>query len=454
MRTGWMAAWAALATLGLGAPPVSADPVDDEVREMQQRLEQLEASLEAASQELEVSNQQAAEQRALIERSGLGSGASSGMAGFLDTLEMGGWVNASYWYNTNDVDNDDLTAAPNTGAFGAHNFFNPDSNTFSFEQLWFELERPVNESQRGGFRADLLLGNDADQLDDFFLGSHGGQSGDEEDFYVHQAYVQYLADFGNGVHFKAGKFATLIGYEVVQSPYNDQISRGIVWENLQPIDHVGLLISTQRQGWEAAVGLVNSAVGDDQDNNDFKTVTGRVGYTGENYSVMLNGLWGSEETAVETDRTGLADLIVTLEPTDQLSLWANANFLRISPSLNTAPNRGDDLHAWGAAVGGRLAVTERTGFSVRGEYLQDDGALITGIVGPGNAVQDVTLWSVTGTVDHKLTDNLIVRGEVRWDKGRIDEAEDNFFVDDSGPSLNFDDDDQILVGVDITYLFN
>ncbi len=469
MRSRLTAAAAAFAVLAFAAPPSGADDVQDQLRAMQERMQQVEDRLQATTDELQTSKQQVAEQQQLIERSGIanGSGASSGLASFLDSLEIGGWVTASYWYNVNDPDNDDLDDSDNPGvnqgAFGHANFFQPDNNTFSIDQLWFELRRPTDESNRAGFGADILFGKHAGLLSPQDFESRavreqcedpefGCRAGDATDLYVHQAYAEYLAPIGNGVRIQAGKFMTLLGYETIHAPYNNHITRGIVWQNLQPIDHTGVLASTSRGGWEAALGLVNSFSPIDPDQNDGKSVMGRVGFSGENFSVLLNGIWGPESPDNEHDKLAVGDVIITLNPNDRLSLFANGDFLWADPDPVLGPSRGDQ-HAWGAAVGGRLALTDRTGFSVRGEYLRDDGAFITGSTVAGRPI-DATLWSATGTVDHKLTDKLILRGEVRWDRGRLDEVADNLFVDDTGSSFTFEDEDQLLVGVDLTYLFN
>ena len=61
------------------------------------------------------------------------------------------------------------------------------------------------------------------------------------DIDVYQAYVQYLTPFGPTI--KAGKMATWVGSEVAeQTPtvYNFNITRGNVYNLLQPINHYGL----------------------------------------------------------------------------------------------------------------------------------------------------------------------------------------------------------------------
>ena len=66
--------------------------------------------------------------------------------------------------------------------------------------------------------------------------AEGGNS-----LYLANAYIQYLTPFGPTVKF--GKFATLLGAEVAQAPLNWNISRGLVYNVLEPIDHTGILLT-------------------------------------------------------------------------------------------------------------------------------------------------------------------------------------------------------------------
>ena len=55
------------------------------------------------------------------------------------------------------------------------------------------------------------------------------------------------------------------------------------------------------------------------------------------------------------------------------------------------------------------------------------------------------MWAITGTVDHALTENLIVKAEVRYDVAKQKGAPDNFFLDGgNGGPTDWDDNDQVL----------
>ena len=75
-------------------------------------------------------------------------------------------------------------------------------------------------------------------------GDHPNDGFAGNDFDLYQGYVTYLAPIGEGVTLQAGKFATLIGAEVAQAKDNWNVTRGNVYNFLQPINHSGILAST------------------------------------------------------------------------------------------------------------------------------------------------------------------------------------------------------------------
>ena len=159
--------------------------------------------------------------------------------------------------------------------------------------------------------------------------------------------------------------------------------------------------------------------------------------------------------------------MVKVNPTDRLALYVNGDY-RWAPGSNGS--------AWGIATGGRFAITDRTGVSLRGEYVADNdnflgfcGFTNNGILSPSSPCaggapsnfvpSDVEIWGVTGTVDHLLTDQLMVRAEVRWDTvnktaGNVNDGE--FFhgsINNNGYGEGLDKD-QITLGAEVIYNFN
>jgi hypothetical protein len=60
--------------------------------------------------------------------------------------------------------------------------------------------------------------------------------------------------------------------------------------------------------------------------------------------------------------------------------------------------------------------------------------------------------SLTGTMDYSLTEQLMVRGEVRYDQADVNRASDKIFFADGNETRDFEND-QITAGVEVIYNF-
>jgi hypothetical protein len=481
-----MAAFAALATLAFSpslAAAADAD-VEQQLQQMQNRMQQMEDKLQATSDQLDSANERVDEQSQLIEQSGLAEtrGASSGLPGFLGQITVGGWVAASYFWNINhptsetnyDVFGDqyptgDGMGGTNQGINGAFYPLHPDHNSFALDQVWFEVERPIDEENRAGFRLDTVYGKTGALL------NGGGpnnrySNNDDSSIYLHQGYVQYLAPVGDGLTFKAGKFSTPFGYEVAGTIYNQNITRGNVWNLLEPIDHIGLTAGYAfgDTGFDVMGGVVNGFTPNDPDNNESKSIIGHLGWANETLSVAANGIYGNENTASSENARTVLNGVVKFNPTDRLALFVNGDYA-------TMANDGN-AKAWGIATGGRFGITDRTGVSLRGEYVADNGNYLGFCSLPNSdfvygsddgcgfdsndftVETDVKIFGVTATVDHLLTDQLMVRGEVRWDNVRHSGNTSNgeFYngsLDGSESDYGLKSN-QVVLGAEVVYNFN
>jgi hypothetical protein len=291
--------------------------------------------------------------------------------------------------------------------------------------------------------------------------------------------VQYLAPIGDGITFKAGKFATPIGVEVLGSVYNWNITRGNVWNLLEPIDHIGVQAAYTfgDTGFDAMIGGVNGFNPESPDTNSGKSLIGHVGWANDKLSIGVNGLWGPESQAPGNtvvnnalnnhNTVSVVNGLIKYTASDRLAFYVNGDY----DFLNTS----DNIKAWGVSVAGRFGITDRTGIALRGEYVTDNGRAL-GFCGfsdsasstqscgtlaytnPNalNLLTGVNIWGVTGTIDHLLTDNLMVRLEGRWDVINKDSANDGEFFKgsaDPGETTLGLQHDQITVGAEVIYNF-
>ena len=463
MRSRLTAALTAFAMLGLAPSLAMAGDVQDQLRQMQDRLQQMEDRLQATNDQLGAANQRVEDQAVLIQGAGLaeGRGDSSGLGCLVCDWTIGGWVAGSYNYNLNDPQD-----RPNGGLGGTNlgvRFYDPlhpDHNSFAVDQVWFEIEKEVSEESRAGFRTDFVYGKTAKYLNGG--GPFNSDINDDTAIYLHQAYVQYAPPVGpEGTVIKFGKFATLVGAEVAGTVYNYNITRGQVWNLMEPIDHIGVMAGGPigESGFTWGIGGVNGFLQDDPDVNDRKSVIWHFGWGNDQFSLGTNGIWGGESLGFEGDGGGLVNVLARWPPSDRFGMYLNGNFGWMDEPQGT----NLDPYAWGLSLAGRYGITERTGIALRGEFVRDEDAFILcggrfgglrsgGCASGFSPSQEIDqVWSVTGTLDHLLTDQLMIRAEARWDKVDLDDGpSDVFYKDNDGLS----DDDQITLFFEVVYNFN
>jgi hypothetical protein len=489
MRPSWKILVTVAATL-LAVPQLAlADQVEEQLQQMQQRMTDLENKLQATNDELETSKEQVEQQQELIEKAGINEarGAESGSPAmeFLQAIEVDGFVAASYNYNfnmltsrdvaqpgisnTNDDDDDfapSTVAGENGGVFGLTAPGHTNSNSFQLDQLWLGFGKPATMQSNAGFRADIVYGAGADAnregtaytaFDDDGDGTiMSDDSGTGDLPHLYQAYVEYLAPVGeNGISFKGGRFGTLIGAESLRQDANFNITRGITWA-LQPVNHTGLLISGKCShcGLDWAIGAVNGYSDTMSDRDNGKGVLGGLKWSGETVAFATNVYWGGDISDFtpgtingsgdlgigrNTDSIGVLDAILTWNPTDRLSTWANFDYYWLHDNGNSAIS---NANIYAGALASRYAITDRTGVALRGEYQWW-----------GSDLPRIDLWSITGTVDHALTENLIVKVEARYDAGNIHNGPNDIFLSGGDGPEDFNDNNQVLGLVQMMYKF-
>ncbi len=367
---------------------------------------------------------------------------------FFSSIEVGGWVATSWWYNFNEPRGDALANA-NQGADGAFYPFHPDSNSFQVDQVWFEIEKPVTQESRAGFRLDMAYGLTAAQLGGpSARGDPNVQLGGDSasSFNLYQAYVQYLIPFGD-VKLRAGKFATLLGAEVAQTVYNWNVTRGNVYNLLQPITHYGVILDGEVGNFSWSIGGVNSGdcCGLDPDNNGKKSLLVGASYGAEAFSLGASLQWGVANFG-DNSATGTFDLLASWDPSERFSAWLNFDY-KWAPDNSTFADSSPE--GWGLALAGRVEITENLGFALRGEVLEDNDQLFG--ISDGGAGTETEIWSVTGTFDWEISKDLVAKAEVRYDAVSIRGGNDqSVFIARDG---DFSKSDQVVGGLELTYMF-
>jgi len=175
---------------------------------------------------------------------------------FVETAQKGiklsGYVDAGYAYNFTGTGNQSVVDS----RFGSDTAQRGD---FQLYAVKIALEKALTSENKAqaGFRADVMIGEDANYFIDRSLpnnnlaggtGSVGGNGGpdnndsDSNALFLEQAYVSIRAPVGNGWDFKVGKFASILGYEVMERPANMNTTFGLLFQQM-PLYYTGVLSS-------------------------------------------------------------------------------------------------------------------------------------------------------------------------------------------------------------------
>jgi hypothetical protein len=375
-------------------------------------------------------------------------------------IRMSGFIDSSFNWNLGSPGTGASAGPAPAGTNSTGNTtlraFDREADTFDLNSIQLTMERPAPSDGGVGFKTEFTYGTDAQVIE-----STGFLAGTDE-FSIQEAYVDIKVPVGTGLTVWAGKFATLIGAEVIENHLNWNSSRSFLFLLAQPATHTGVraMYSFLDGEVQTALGLVNgwdNAI----DNNEPKDVEAMIKWVpNENFFIAENFIVGSQ-TADDHDRQRwLFDTIAGWTPLPQdlpkLKLMANFDYgfeERLGSPLSGPAAAGGTTGEGGPAewIGYALYVkyelTDKVTLAARWEQFYDDQAVRTGALGAGNPVDE--LYEMTYTVDYKVWDNLLTRLEYRYD--RANETSD--LLDRNGPFDQGTEDDQSTVGLSAIYLF-
>lgn len=337
-------------------------------------------------------------------------------------IEVHGYVDSSYIFNFN-------TPVPPNPRVNNLRVFDTDANGFMLNMAQLNFEKPVSKESPAGFRVDLDIGQDARLIHSNGLGNSN------QPFDLQQAYAQLMLPFSmplvDTLAFKAGKFATLQGAEVIESINNWNFSRSYLFGYAIPFTHTGLRAYYKPSAdlpVEAYIGIVN---GWDQttDLNKAKSLEAQILVTpSDRLSFSVGMMAGPERSDSDKDFRNLIDLVVTYRPFDKLTLKANYDYgwEKNGASVALGSIDGKDA-AWdGVAFYARYDIFDWWDIAARCEFFHDRDGTRTGACtgATGNAVttvdipprSDLELWEITLTNEIKLWKDIIARLEYRHDK--------------------------------------
>jgi len=375
---------------------------------------------------------------------------------FVETAQKGiklsGYVDAGYSYNFSGASANGSVVNSRVQSDSAQ------SGDFNLYAVKIALEKAMTSENKAqaGFRVDVMIGEDAKYLANpaqtYSSTSNNNAQQDSNYLFLEQAYVQLRAPVGNGWDFKVGKFASILGYEVMERPANMNITYGLLY-NQFPFWYTGVLSSYKFDEYlDGKLGVANGA------NSDNNTTTSggsdgvallaalNVTAPGGNanwsnnfeYSTASENSTGASPTAAgtatsqnalpsnvaSTSTGGGAWTIIYNSWGNWAPKFANDKLLLAFDSVlgNTAGANqvgGPQNTTWyGASAYAKYQFNDWFSLMSRGEYFGGDN-LNKISNGLGNANQDAGLswWEYTITAGFNVIDNVLIRAEYRLDWG-------------------------------------
>jgi hypothetical protein len=247
---------------------------------------------------------------------------------------------------------------------------------------------------------------------------------------LQEAYVSYVHD-GTGLGFRAGKAATFMGIEIIESPEDPTVTRGFLFALAECGTHTGAFATWASGAFDAALGVVN---GWDVvvDNNTGKTVAGKATWSaGGDGGATLSFLVGPEQADNSHDTRQTYDLtgFVTVE-----GVKVNLQALYGNEAIG-----GGHAHWVGGGVQPVVPITEDFSIGARVERFCDPDGARTGVAG-GTTVNNVSVSPA-----FVIVKNLTVRLEGRVDFSNGGDA----FEDEEGDPTNT----QVTLSAEVFFRF-
>lgn len=233
-------------------------------------------------------------------------------------------------------------------------------------------------------------------------------------FDVTQAFAQYATGPWTVI---AGKYVTLAGAEVINSPTNTNFSRSILFGYAIPFSHTGLRASYAASDALTLTAGVNQGWDDIRDTNSAKTLELGLGWTpSKMVALSAQGYFGKERVGglVNTGPEGmrsLLDAVATINATDQLSFVLNYDYGSQDNTTGLVPSGASKATWSGVAAYANYQFSDAWRLSFRTEYFDDSDGYRTGVVQKWTENTLTLAWMPMKAIE--------IRAEVRGDHSNV-----------------------------------
>ncbi|MGH8673686.1 MAG: outer membrane beta-barrel protein [Burkholderiales bacterium] len=317
--------------------------------------------------------------------------------------------------------------------------------TSGFPSRVFDLERSggalrqlavtlANQPKEGlGGLLNITVGKDADIIAPYKTSPQKGNlctvatkldangnrcTGDHFD--LTQAFLQYASGSWT---FIGGKYVTLAGAEVINTPTDTNFSRSILFGYAIPFSHTGLRATYAFSDTFSLIGGVNQGWDDIKDTNSGKT--GEVGLAWSPSKIVSLGVqtYFGKERAAGLTKTELAaplqlegqrkllDAVLTINATEKLTFIVNYDKASQANTVNVTPVAATNSKWDGYAGYANYQFNDHWRLSFRTEAFNDKQGYRTGVVQKWKENTLTVAWLPTKPIE--------LRAEVRRDRSNV-----------------------------------
>lgn len=302
------------------------------------------------------------------------------------SLNITGSVDAYYRYNFHN--------AKDSGYLNNYTSFTNSHNSFELGMASVKAEYTTGKVTGV---VDLGFGRRADEFSYNEKGSGLATA-------IKQAYISVVAN--DKLKFTMGKWATHIGYELVDAYLNRNYSMSYMF-SFGPFFHTGLKAEYTAGNFGFMLGVANPT---DNVTASFakKMIIGQASFANSdgNLKAYLNYQGGKDMAESNINQV---DLVVTGTLSDKFSIGANGTMQSVKPTFK---DDGDSW--WGSAVYLNVDPSKVFGFTLRGEYF-DDKKGVSGLAGSTGIGTSVLAATLSGNI---RIENLTIIPEFRLDNSK------------------------------------
>jgi len=354
--------------------------------------------------------------------------------------KLSGFVDVGYQFSFNQLNTNTTGPAtpirPATGNNPVRIFDNSD-NSFYMHEAHLQLERLASKDMIVGYHIELVGGHDPSVYD----GS--GVIGVS----VQEAWVQILAPLGDGLDIRAGRMATLVGYEVLENISNMNYSRGMIFGIVQPFTHTGVRLSygmgganhdmfVMTMGFNNGFNLGNTASnGLFEDNDHGKALEMQVAIRPiKDLLVSVTFLVDNDQVLSNSTNDGhyLIDLVAAYQM-DKLTFALNFTQTAVQGvggATGPVSGPGTRQRLNGIAVYTKYAWTDSMASALRIEYFSDwHGQILAKPALAADSGDGTRVFEFTLTQEIKIASQLVLRIEFRHD-----DSNQHTFLRNSSPA--------------------